>query len=128
MSITIQISDQTLTGNVLGSQPLELTAARITLRELIRRRVYEEVMEFQAGRRTRLIEPASEENVLNGHRPTPARKIDWESQADLAIKAFQRHSYFVTVDDRQVEDLDEDLDLSLDSQVAFVKLIPMVGG
>jgi hypothetical protein len=32
------------------------------------------------------------------------------------------------VDDRQVEDLDEEIELRVSTEVSFVKLIPLVGG
>jgi hypothetical protein len=128
MPITIQVSDQSLTGELLGSLPLSLVSTRITLRELIRRRVYEEVREFQASDRRMLVEPTAVERALNGDRPIAYHKIDWETQADLAVKAFQKQTFFVTVGDRQVNDLDEELTLDLESEVAFVKLTPMVGG
>ena len=43
-------------------------------------------------------------------------------------QAFTRNGFFVLVGDRQVESLDEELELKVDTDVSFVKLVPLVGG
>jgi hypothetical protein len=45
-----------------------------------------------------------------------------------AVEAFERGRLLVVVDGRQREDLDEAVDLSPASDVAFVKLVPLAGG
>jgi hypothetical protein len=42
--------------------------------------------------------------------------------------AFKRNGFVVLVDDRQVTDLDEVLEVSADTEVSFVRLVPLVGG
>ena len=123
----ILIVEQSLTGSTLASFPLDLGTSRTTLRELLRRRVYEEVAEIRAAGRRPLVAPAEVEAALNGPRPA-GRQLDWQAAADLAIKAFHRQAYIVTVGDRQITELDEEFDFGLDTQVAFVRLTPMVGG
>ncbi|NHO85139.1 hypothetical protein HA073_29415 [Micromonospora sp. CMU55-4] len=56
------------------------------------------------------------------------RRLDWERQADAACAAFARNGFVLLVGDRQVEDLDEEIDLLADPEVAFVRLVPLVGG
>src|SRR5689334_22319102 len=43
---TITVRDETITGNSVGAFPLELLTERITVRELIRSRVYQEVQDY----------------------------------------------------------------------------------
>jgi len=124
---TVLIVEQSLTGSMLGSFPLDLGVSRTTLRELVRRRVYEEVVELRAAGRRPLVAPTDVEAALNGPRPS-TRRVDWEVAADLAVKAFHRQAYIVTVGDRQITEIDEEFDIGLDTQVAFVRLTPMVGG
>ena len=103
----------------------------ITVRELIRERVYEEVREYNASEPEYfkgLVQPTDAEHTLNGYKIRERRKINWEAQFDLALEAFQRNGFFILVDDRQVESLDETFKLSLTTQVSFVKLVPLVGG
>jgi hypothetical protein len=103
----------------------------VTLRELIGLRVREEVARYNAQPTERfrgLVRPTEAEEDLNGYRMRTPTRIDWERQADAAVTAFGRNGFFVLVTDRQVEDLDEELTLDEASDVAFVRLVPLVGG
>jgi hypothetical protein len=124
------IRDETATGRAVGSIVLEVPGT-ITLRELIRLRVRDEVARYNARPTDRfngLVRPVAAEEDLNGYRMRTAAPIDWERQADAALAAFARNGFFVLVADRQVEDLDEELTLDEASEVAFVRLVPLVGG
>jgi hypothetical protein len=128
MQMTIR--DETATGRQTGFIVLDIPQT-ITLRELIRLRVREEVARYNAHPTERfngLVKPTDAEEDLNGYRMRQASRIDWERQADAAIEAFGRNGFFVLVGDRQVEELDEPLDLDDASDVAFVRLVPLVGG
>jgi hypothetical protein len=57
-----------------------------------------------------------------------AREIDWQQQFDAACDAFGRNGFFILVDDRQAEALDETITLRAGQPVTFVKLTPLVGG
>ncbi|TDW86239.1 hypothetical protein EV647_6319 [Kribbella sp. VKM Ac-2566] len=96
-------------GRVGTTTLLELVSSRITLRDLVRTRVREEVARLNA-------------------EPDQQRHLDWEQQADRAIEAFGRNGFFVLVDDRQVTELDEELELTADSDIRFVRLVQLVGG
>jgi hypothetical protein len=131
MAITVEIKDQSGAGRVGATTTLAGISSRITLRDLVRTRVREEVARYNS-------EPGKLFPGLvmpEGARPTPhgfqlqkPRRIDWERQADLALEAFQRNGFFVLVDDRQVTELDEELDLTPDSDIRFVRLFQLVGG
>ena len=134
MAICVTIFDETLLGERTGSLRLDLLSSTITLRELIRRRVYEEVQEYHAAPISTVfrgfVTPTETETALNGPKIPRLfkRRIDWEAQYERALAAFNRNGFFVLVDDRQVESLDEELTLRVDTSVSFVKLIPLVGG
>jgi hypothetical protein len=124
------IRDETAAGRAVGSIVLEILGT-VTLRELIRLRVREEVARFNAEPTDRfrgLVRPTGAEEDLNGYRIRSSTRIDWELQADAAVTAFGRNGFFVLVADRQVDDLDEELTLDEASDVAFVRLLPLVGG
>ena len=81
------------------------------------------------GREVRtLVQPVGAEVALNGYRLREPRRLDWRKQADAAEEAFGRNGFFVIVGGRQVEELDEELDLEADTEIRFVKLTPLVGG
>ncbi|WP_327634288.1 hypothetical protein OHB24_30425 [Kribbella sp. NBC_00482] len=109
MGITVKIIDVSGAGRVGTTTLLEGISSRITLRDLIVTRIRDEVARLNAA-------------------PDRQRHLDWEPQADRAIEAFGRNGFFVLVDDRQVTELDEELELTADSDIRFVRLVQLVGG
>jgi hypothetical protein len=75
-----------------------------------------------------LVQPTDAERVLNGYKLRQRRKLNWEEQYERAVEAFRQNGFVMLVDDHQVEELDEEVDLRLDTEVSFLKLIPLVGG
>lgn len=135
MPTTITLYDETLPGERTPALSLSLLTSHITLRELIRRRIYEEVQQYHAAPPDAvfrgLVTPSPVERLLNGEKcqnEPPKRRVDWEAQYERAMAAFARNGFFVLVGDRQVEDLDEEIKLKVDTDVSFVKLVPLVGG
>jgi hypothetical protein len=66
--------------------------------------------------------------VLNGYRLRKKRQLDAAEQRARAVEAFERSGFFLLVDDRQVAGLDEVITVRPDTEVSFVKLVPLVGG
>lgn len=131
MSMTLTLYDETPRGERVPALTLELFTSTITARELIRRRVYEEVQEQNASLAAPfrgLVQPTEAEQILNGVKTRLPRRIDWEKQHALAVRAFAANGFFLLVDDRQVENLDETITLHAGTQVSFVKLVPLIGG
>lgn len=131
MSTTLTIHDETATGQKTNTFTLDWLTERMTVREVIRARIYQEVQdynrrepEFFRG----LVEPSDAERMLNGFKLKVKRKIDWHKQYDRALEAFERNGFFVLVGDRQVDSLDEEFDVKVDTEVSFIKLVPLVGG
>jgi hypothetical protein len=127
MGPTIRVTDGTTAGAREHELAVSLPAERVTVRQLIESRVYQEVTEFNASRADRyrgLVQPAAAEEALN----PPRRAIDWRAQADVAIEAFERGHLLVVVDDRQVEELDREVDVDTSTEVTFLRLVPLVGG
>jgi hypothetical protein len=131
MAATLTVYDETLSGERTHSLTLAFLTERTTVRELIRRRVYEEVQEYNLQEPDYfrgLVQPTDAERVLNGYRLRQRRKIDWEEQYQRAVEAFERNGFLILVDDRQAEHLDEEIEIRLNTQVSFVRLVPLVGG
>ncbi|MBL1083769.1 hypothetical protein JK359_17645 [Streptomyces actinomycinicus] len=128
---TVTFRDETATGRPAGAWEVAGLPDRMTVRELIRLRVREEVARHNAhpGRRFNgLVRPEDAETELNGYRLREARPIDGDRQAEAAERAFLANGFFVLAGDRQVEDLDEVVDLAADPDLVFVKLVALVGG
>jgi hypothetical protein len=136
MSVTLTIRDETTAGKVYSERPLEFSSERITVRELIRERVYQEVQDFNQaeGERTfrGLVQPTDTERVLNQDRSEfklkQRRTLDWKQQFERAVESFQRNGFFILVDDRQAESLDQEFTVTATTEISFVKLTMLVGG
>jgi len=131
MSITLTIRDETASGKLYNEVPLVFPSEQITLRELIRERVYQEVQDYNNQQTETafrgLVQPSETERTLNAPSK-PQKQIDWKQQYDRALEAFQNNGFLVLVGERQAEDLDEVITLDSGSQVSFVKLAILVGG
>jgi hypothetical protein len=136
MPVTLTIRDETTAGDVCGERPLEFPTERITVRDLIRERVYQEVQDFNRNPGERvfrgLVQPSGAERVLNGRqtefRLKEHRQIEWKPQFEKAIDAFEHNGFFILIDDRQAESLDQEFVIGRGTVVSFVRLTPLVGG
>jgi hypothetical protein len=136
MPVTLTIRDETTSGDRVHELPLTMPSERITIRELIRERVYQEVQDFNLKRDERvfrgLVQPTDAECALNGNRAEyrlkQHRAIDWKPQFEKALEAFDRNGFFILIDDRQAESLDQDFIVGPETQISFVKLTLLVGG
>ena len=127
----VTFRDETATGTPVAEVRIEGLPERMTVRELIRLRVREEVARHNARPSDRfngLVRPEGAEAELNGYRLREPRLLDWERQAETAEKAFLANGFFVLAGDRQVEDLDEEVDLAADPDLVFVRLVALAGG
>ena len=128
---TLTVRDETTAGETTGELVLEFLTERITVRELIRSRVYQEVKDHNTapqGTFRGLVQPVEAERALNGFTMKQPRQVDWDAQYEKAIEAFEGHRILVLVDDRQAESLDDEIVIQPSTQVSFLKLTPLVGG
>ena len=131
MPATLTIHDETASGQKTNTFTLDCLTDRMSVRELIRARIYQEVQDYNQREPESfrgLVEPTAAERVLNGYKLKAKRKIDWEEQFKRALEAFDRNGFFVLVGDRQAESLDEQFQVKVETEVSFVKLVPLVGG
>ncbi len=134
MSTTLTIRDET-TSSFSGDNDEEFTldvlTERLTVRELIRTRVYREVRDYnlrQPEYFRGLVQPTDAERTLNGFKVRRGRRIDPEKQFERAVESFYRNGFLVLVNDRQVDELEEEIEIRPDTTVTFLKLVPLVGG
>jgi hypothetical protein len=137
MPATILIRDETPGAPSFHEWSLEVLTEHLTVRELIRSRVYQEVQDFnqmvakkrgETNEYRGLIQPTDSERTLNGYRLKTSRQIDWHEQLNRAINAFESNQVLVLINDRQVESLDEEIDIKPTTEVTFLKLTLLVGG
>jgi hypothetical protein len=131
MTGILTIRDETLGGESPRAWALEVTTERLTVRELIRSRVYQEVQDYnlkQGNVYQGLIQPEEAEKTLNGWKLKKPRLLDWKRQFDRAVEAFEANQILILVNDRQAESLDEEFVIEPQTTVTFLRLTPLVGG
>ena len=131
MTSTLTIRDETLGGQSARAWALEVTAERMTVRELIRSRVYQEVQDYnlkQGQVFNGLVQPEEAEKTLNGWKLKKPRLLDWKRQFERAVEAFESNRILILVNDRQAESLDEEFAIEAGTSVTFLRLTPPVGG
>ena len=110
---------------------VHVSGEKISIRELIRQRVTQEVEEFNSRQPAvfrMLVQPSDTERTLNGFKFHKPRLIDPISQYEKALEAFEGNGFIVLVDHYQVQGLDDEIALHPETSVTFLKLVPLVGG
>ncbi len=134
MVTTLTFKDETLTGNIIQAFEVPVKDETLALGEIIMLRVEQEILRQQDEKHKRffggLADSTHVERLLNRqemvkkHLDTP----DAEAFGYRALDAFQKNTFFVLVNDRQVDDLEARFQLSELKSVSFVRLTPLVGG
>ena len=110
---------------------IEAPAGRLALRDLIRLRVECEVERYNSCLPERyhgLIQVDERERILRGDRPGPHKPLDPEKQVERAWQSFERNGFFVSVDGRSIGSLDEPIQIGPETDIRFLKLVPLMGG
>jgi hypothetical protein len=129
--MTIRMFDAPLHGERTAAGGFRLDAGPVTLRDLICGRLQQEVERYNQELPETfqgLIQPEESEQILNGFRMKTRRPLDWEVQFRRACSSFEKNGFLVLVDGNQVTELDARLDLHEDTEIDFIKLVPLVGG
>ena len=127
---TITIVDESTIGEK-HIWSLDFLNETVSLHELIRQRIYQEVTEYNArlsGNFHGLVKPTYTERTLNGDRLKTTHRLDWQVQYEKAIEAFTRRGYLVLVNNQQILDLSTSIELHTNTEVTFFQLVPLVGG
>ncbi|MDG3002214.1 hypothetical protein [Paludisphaera mucosa] len=130
MAATLTVRDETPAGGVTNEWSLEFLDETISVRDLIRERVYQEVQDYNVkqqavGPYRGLVQPEGLEQALAGRKP---RLIDWKKQYDKAVEAFETSRVLVLIDDKQAESLDQSFTIGTNTAVTFLRLTLLVGG
>ena len=129
--MTITINDESAVGKILNQITLQVESEIMTAEDFIRLRVESEVEKYNSGTEeyyNGLVAPTDAERTLNGFKMREKKKIDAEKQVYVAFKAFQQNGFFMLVDERQIERLNDPIRIGDDTKVSFVRLTPLIGG
>ncbi|HWH70258.1 MAG TPA: hypothetical protein VNT26_12800 [Candidatus Sulfotelmatobacter sp.] len=131
MAATLTVRDETTSGQTTHTLTLDGLTERLTVRELIRARIYQEVQDYNQGVSEYfrgLVAPTEAECTEKGYKLRQHRKIDCEQQYQRALEAFEHKGFLVLVGDQQAQSLDQEFDIQVDTEVSFIKTMPLVGG
>ncbi|HEY2471548.1 MAG TPA: hypothetical protein VGI45_27415 [Terracidiphilus sp.] len=129
--MNILIFDAPLHGDRTAAGGIRRDAGPVTLRDLIRGRLQQEVEHYNEALPEifqGLVQPEESEQILNGYRLKTKRPLDWEAQCRRAWSSFEKNGFLVLVDGKQVTELDVQFDLHENSEIDFIKLVPLIGG
>lgn len=115
--MNLAIQDERL-GEIVPVGTARFGTASISIRELIRARVELEVERWR------------DPEARSSSPPLAAGKAGAEPAARIqeAEDGFERGRYFILVDERQAESLDERVDLARTSGATFLMITPLQGG
>ena len=132
MSATLTVRDESLDGRLAHEWPLDVPGDRLTVRELIRSRVYQEAQDYTVRRPHTwrgLVQPAAEGRQKGeGQARGGFKPIDAERQFDLACEAFRAGRVLILIGDVQADELDEEFVVRPGTAVTFLRLTALVGG
>lgn len=131
MTLTVSIHDTIGLGKIQKTIDVSFQTEVVTVKEIIEARVWKEVNDYNNSLPeyfNGLVQPTNAEKTLNGYRLKERKPIDAEKQVYIALDAFIKNGYFILVNNKQVESLDQQVQLSSTSAIRFVKLTPLVGG
>lgn len=124
----LTIHDETIAGSILNRFKIRLQKQEITVQELIKERVFQEVEQYNSHQPTcyrGLIAPEEGEPVLNGYRLSRNFKIDPEKHYFRAMTHFMNKGFCIMVDDLRLDDPEYPIFLKDKTRVSFVRLAPV---
>jgi hypothetical protein len=130
MAIAVQIRDETSQGDVIAESVVSFPVEKVNVRELIETRVDQEAEVAHISKSMRRLMDRLDDdevslNIQNRHKST---KPDKQKHKKLAVEAFQRGEFILFVNDRQFTELDEEMLVTPNTVIRFLRLVPLVGG
>jgi hypothetical protein len=101
----------------------------MTIRELIRHKVDQEVAEYAAHQRSGLSgEYLSPEVLIRSESLEALAPGPVDVERARALRAYIAGDYMIVISDQRVLDPETVITLSPDTRVEFIKILPLVGG
>jgi hypothetical protein len=118
------------TGQRTSHVCLTLPVATLTVQELIAYKVRQEVEEFCTHQRPDVSGEYRTPEELLGVTPSVSRGVTGTALDEVARaqQAFSARAYMIVVDNQRVWEPDTLLTLRPETQVEFIKILPLVGG
>ncbi|MEO1656001.1 MAG: hypothetical protein AAFU64_20845, partial [Bacteroidota bacterium] len=126
----ILIQEENFAGKILDQIHIQIDKERITVQELIRKKVENEVAHYEQRRDAQRQDyfQATESQLNSKKSQQVFPKTDPEKEVYKAWQAFQNNQFFLFVGDEQMETLEQEILLGADTTLRFMQLTPLVGG
>jgi hypothetical protein len=118
------------TGQRTSHVCLTLPVATLTVQELIAYKVRQEIEEFLAHQRPEVSGEYRTPEELLGVTTSASRGVTGTAVDEIARaqQAFTARAYMIVVDNQRIWEPDTLLTLRPETQVEFIKILPLVGG
>ena len=128
---TLTISCNSTSGARSTTTTIDFQSEQITVEEIIRSYVYQQVRESIAKSASQpdpspVVQPVEEEIALNGTRGK--RSVQWQVEFEKTKDAFDKRQIFVLVDGRQMNSLQDVVKITPSTDVRFLRLTMLMGG
>lgn len=120
----LTIHDESFSGSILNLMKLKTSRKKISVRELIKMRVYEEVKAYNSKKTLcyrGLVCPENAEKVLNGYKLKRRAKLNPEQQFYTTMDVYNQRGFSILVDEQPVSDLDQHIKISNNTRVSFLR-------
>lgn len=131
MKEMLKINDEDVRGECYHGFRLPNNADKLTVRELIELRIETEVKGFNMRRPLcfyALVQPEGAEITAKGYRLKTHHDIDWHAQYEVAIAAFEKKCFLVSVAGKDLQSLDDEIETPDFVEINFVKFSEIIGG
>ncbi len=126
MPLTLTIQDKNVGGGIGNEFSMNVLKDRLTVRELIRARVYQEVNDYKLVKTEKAADLTK--SLVKPDKNRDLKDIDLEQQVQIACKAFESNQIIILINEKQADSLDDQIELTDESVVSFLKLTQLVGG
>lgn len=126
---TVALVDENARGEVIRRQSLKLSAASLSVADIISERVRSEVKLFNLQRPVRfraLVTPRGAEETEQGFRLPQHRDLDADTHVKAALDGFEQKLFFVMVGGKEQKQLNDVIELTDGVDVSFIKLMPIL--
>ena len=130
MSAILTVRDESLDRCNAHEWFLDVLTERLSVRELIQSRIFQEVDDYNARHPHSfrgLIQPAARDRATRRH-DCFLGAIDKQKQFESACEAFEAGRLVILIGDAQADDLDDEFDVQPGTAVTFLRLTLIVGG
>ena len=125
------IHDEDVRGNRIHTLRVANNDESLSVGDILKRRIENEITRFNLQRPVcffSLVQPKNSEITPRGFRLREHRAIDWETQFQAAIEAFDKKGFIVNINGKDVQGLDDIIDTSDVVEVVMIRCMEIVAG